>query len=224
MTVSGAEVAAIAFKSIVTPTVVISVPPLVNATGPLGAAVKLDGSGSTSYYGGALQQWVWRLTSGADVRVADGMAVLITLPPGDWSVTLTVTDSAGATGKETASFKVAGPPPPPAGPPPAPPAPLLPLLPPAAPAPSPSPAPAAAPPPAPGAPPAPPPPAPAPAPPPEPVPVVPVPAPAPAAAPAPSPAPVPPPPPPPPKVKGPGDYAQIPFVPGESCSVGGGRE
>jgi hypothetical protein len=75
--------------------------PIVEATGPNGASVTLDGSGSTAPNGGALT-YSWTGPFGA----ASGVNPTVTLPVGTSTINLTVTDTLGDTGSASIQITV----------------------------------------------------------------------------------------------------------------------
>ena len=106
---AGAALASVAASAL--PTAVISVS---NSNPTAGASVTLDGSGSSTVAGRSVASYRWTLTSGSSLASLTGAtdgrtAVLATQAAGEVQVSLTVTDSAGASHTSRQTVTIAAP-------------------------------------------------------------------------------------------------------------------
>lgn len=101
--------AAAAFDILMSPTAIALVPRTAAAVSEAGAVVPLDGGASTPIWGTALTSFAWEAQQGADAstkRSAQGRNASLLLPPGEWTVRLTVRDSNGDAGTDAAKVTV----------------------------------------------------------------------------------------------------------------------
>ncbi|KAI8476288.1 MAG: hypothetical protein J3K34DRAFT_272901 [Monoraphidium minutum] len=98
------------FDSLLSPSAVAGVQRIITAPkGAPGATVGLDGSASSPMWGTRLVDFSWearQLGGGGGRAAAKGEAAQLTLAPGEWIVELTVKDSNGAAGADTARVTI----------------------------------------------------------------------------------------------------------------------